>query len=75
MRPAAVLLRIRVITESTRAAVRSLKSDDPQVSEVMERGRLLLERLEPLVLEQESDEVRVAFAQARAELDPVEGRD
>ena len=73
MHPAALLLRIRVITVSTRAAVRSLKPDDPQVPEVVERGRLLLERLEPLVLEDNSDEVGLAFAQARAELDSVVG--
>jgi hypothetical protein len=73
MHPAALLLRIRVIRVSTRAAVRSLKPDDPQVPEVMQRGRLLLDRLEPLVLEQESDEVRRAFAQAREELDSVGG--
>ena len=73
MHPAAVLLRIRVIAVSTRAAVRSLKPDDPQLPEVVERGRLLLERLEPLVLDDRSDEVRLAFAQARAELDSVGG--
>jgi len=72
--PAALLLRVRVITESTRAAVRSLKPDDPQVSEVVERGRLLLQRLEPMVLEHESDEVKAAFAQALAELDSMGGR-
>ena len=73
MHPAALLLRIRVITVSTRAAVRSLKPDDPQLREVVERGRLLLERLEPLVLEDKSDEVRAAFAQALEELDSVGG--
>jgi hypothetical protein len=73
MHSAAVLLRIRVIAESTRAAVRSLKPGDPQAAEVLERGRMLLERLEPLVLDHESNEVKVAFAQARAELDSVEG--
>ena len=74
MHPAALLLRIRVISVSTRTAVRSLKPDDPQVPEVVERGRLLLDRLEPQVLEHESDEVRLAFAQAREELDSVGGR-
>jgi hypothetical protein len=74
MRPAALLLRIRVITESTRAAVRSLKPDDTQLSEVVERGRLLLGRLEPLVLEHDSEEVASAFARARSDLDSLRGR-
>lgn len=73
MLPAALLLRIRAITVSTRAAVRSLKPDDPQVPEVVERGRSLLDRLEPHVLEDASDEVRLAFAQAREELDSIGG--
>ena len=75
MHPGALLLRIRVITVSTRAAVRSLKPGDPQVSEVLERGRLLLDRLEQPVLDHESDEVRLAFAQARNELESAGGRE
>ena len=73
MHPAALLLRIRVITVSTRAAVRSLKPDDPQVPEVMQRGRVLLERLEPHVLAHDSEEVRLAFAHARSELESAGG--
>ena len=75
MRPASLLLRIRVITVSTRAAVRSLKPDDPQSSEVLERGRVLLDRLEQSVLDDESDEVRQAFAQARDELESARSRE
>ncbi|MEA2652575.1 MAG: hypothetical protein QOI85_2296 [Chloroflexota bacterium] len=73
MRRASLLLRIRVIRVSTRAAVRSLKSDDPQSSEVLERGRVLLDRLEQSVLDDESDEVRQAFAQACEELESPGG--
>jgi hypothetical protein len=75
MHSSALLLRIRVITVSTRAAVRSLKPDDPQVPEVLERARLLLGRLEQPVLDHESDEVRLAFAQARKELESAGGRE
>lgn len=74
MHSAALLLRIRVISVSTRAAVRSLKADDPQVADVVERGRSLLDRLEPQVHEHASDEVRLAFDQARVELDSAAGR-
>jgi hypothetical protein len=73
MHPAALLLRIRVIRVSTRAAVRSLKPDDPQVQEVVERGRLLLDRLEQHVIDHESEEIRLAFAQARSELESADG--
>ena len=73
MHPAALLLRIRVITVSTRAAIRSLKPGDPQVPEVRERGRVLLERLEPQALAHDSEEVRLAFDQARTELESAGG--
>ncbi len=73
MHPGSLLLRIRVITVSTRAAIRSLKPGDPQVPEVVERGRALLERLEPQVIALESEEVRLAFAQARDELESAGG--
>ena len=73
MLDAALLLRIRVITVSTRAAVRSLGSANAQVPEVIARGLSLLDQLEPDVREHQSDEVRLAFAQARAELDSMGG--
>jgi hypothetical protein len=73
MHAAALLLRIRVVTVSTRAAVRSLKPDDPQVQAVLERGRFLLGRLEGHAIDHESEEVRLAFAQAREELDSTGG--
>ena len=73
MHPGALLLRIRVITVSTRAAIRSLKPGDPQVPEVLERGRVLLERLEEHALAHENEEVRLAFAQARRELESADG--
>ena len=75
MDPAALLLRIRVITVSTRAAVRSLKPGDPQVPAVVERGRMLLEHLEAQALadQNQDEEVRLAFAQARMELESAGG--
>jgi hypothetical protein len=75
MHPAALLLRIRVITVSTRAAVRSLKTEDPQVQDVLERGRFLLERLEQHAIDHESEEVRLAFGQAREELESTGDRE
>jgi hypothetical protein len=71
MRDAALLLRIRVITVSTRAAVRSLGAADAQVPDVVARGQSLLDRLEADVGEHPSNEVRLAFAQAREELESV----
>ncbi len=64
----ALLLRIRVVVVSTRAAVRSLHGVDGQVAEVLGRGRGLLEDLEPFVIANGSHLVRDRFAQARAEL-------
>lgn len=57
-----------MIAVSTRAAVHSLSVGDPQVRDVLMRGRTLLDGLEPLVLEHPSDDVRRAFAQAREEV-------
>jgi hypothetical protein len=71
MDEAALLLRIRVITVSTRAAVRSLGAAHPELPEVVVRSRSLLDRLEPQVAEHTSDEVRAAFNQARAELESM----
>ena len=71
----ALLLRIRVITVSTRAAVRSLGAANAQVPDVVARGQSLLDRLEPNVREHQSDEVRLAFARARTELESMGGED
>jgi hypothetical protein len=68
----ALRLRIRVISVSTRAAVHSL-GDDPQVRDVLKRGQSLLDGLEPLVLDLGSDEVSQAFADARAEIESMDG--
>ena len=48
MLDAALLLRIRVITVSTRAAVRSMGTANAQVPEVIARGQSLLDQLEPM---------------------------
>jgi hypothetical protein len=68
MDDAALRLRIRVIVVSTRAAVHSLGSDDPQVAEVVERGKWLLEGLAEQVDYGSSDGVRAVIDQAREEL-------
>jgi len=47
MDDAALNLRIRVITVSARAAVHSLGPTDPQVADVVARGRRLLDGLAP----------------------------
>ena len=69
----ALRLRIRVISVSTRAAVQSLGSRDPQVRDVVLRGRSLLDGLEPLVREHGSADVRRALSEARAELASMDG--
>ena len=68
MDDAALRLRIRVIVVSTRAAAQSLGPDDPQVAEVVERGKLLLEGLAEQVDYGSSDGVRAVIDQAREEL-------
>lgn len=71
MEEAGLLLRIRVITVSTRAAVRSLGAAHPHLPGVVGRGRSLLDCLAPHIVEHPSDEVRLAFNQARAELESM----
>ena len=61
-------LRIRVILVSTRAAVHSLGARDPQVPDVVERGRWLLDALASDVPHVHTNGVRQAFERARAEL-------
>ena len=73
MDDAALRLRIRVISVSTRAAVNSLGSGDPQVRGVLERGRWLLDGLEPLVLEHGSADVKLALSEAREEITSMDG--
>ncbi|MBA2266617.1 MAG: hypothetical protein H0W17_09510 [Chloroflexi bacterium] len=68
MDDAAILLQIRVISVSTRAAVHSLKPADPQVGHVVQRGLALLERLEPIVLEHGSGSVKLTYDRACQEL-------
>lgn len=70
MADASVKLRIRVIVVSTRAALRSLPPGDPQVPQVTERGRELLD-----ALRSDSDgaarEHEHEFEAARAEIDAM----
>ena len=68
MDDAALLLQIRVIAVSTRAAVHSLKPADPQVARVVQRGLSLLERIAPTVLEHGSGPVKLVFDDACLEL-------
>lgn len=74
MEERALRLRIRVISVSTRAAVDSLHADDSQIGEVLQRGRWLLDGLEPVVLEHGSDGVKQEFQQAREELASMDGK-
>lgn len=64
----ALLLRIRVISVSTRAAVHSLGADNSQVPEVVERGRALLDELAPAVNEHGNSDAREALERAREQL-------
>jgi chitinase len=73
MDDAALRLRIKVIRVSTRAAVHSLGRADPQVADVVARGRWLLDDLARAVIEQGTDELRADLEQARAELDGLRG--
>ena len=68
MDDAALRLRIRVIVVSTRAAVHSLGPHDPQVAEVVERGKWLLEGLAEQVGYGSSDGAGAVIDQAREEL-------
>ena len=68
MDEAALLLRIRVVIGSTRAAARSLRNDDGQLADALERGRRLLDELAPLVERAESEAVRDSFARANERL-------
>lgn len=62
---AEIRLRVRVIVVSTRAAVRSLAHGDPQATQVIERGQVLLDALEQRESELLGHE---SFAEARSEL-------
>jgi hypothetical protein len=68
MGDAALLLRIRVVIGSTRAAAKSLGADDAQRAAVLERGRRLLDAFAAEVDRDGSDAVRKRFARATEEL-------
>lgn len=63
-----MLLRIRVVVVSTRAAVRSLAPENGQVDALIERGRSLLLAMEPEVEAHGSRVVRDRLDEAHAEL-------
>ncbi len=67
----ALLLRIRVVLVSTRAAVRSLKPTDPQRPEVLARGLSLLDDLERDAAGADGSAVSDRFAAARDELNSM----
>lgn len=64
----ALLLRIRAVVVSTRAAVRSLGPGSDQVSDVIQRGLRLLDELEPQVMRYGGEEPRARLDRARDEL-------
>jgi hypothetical protein len=68
MDEAALLLRIRVIVVSARAAVRSLGPGHPKVPGVVARGAWLLDEIAPIVVGSGHDGVRRAYDEARSEL-------
>lgn len=68
MDEAALLLRIRVIVVSARAAVRSLGPGHPKVPGVVARGTWLMDEIGPLVVESGHDGVRRAYDESRNEL-------
>ncbi len=72
MDDAALRLRIKVIRVSTRAAVRSLGPGDPQLADVVARGRWLLDDLAPAVTEHGTDDLWTDLNRARAELDGLD---
>ena len=73
MDDAALLLRIRVIAVSTRAAVRSLGPNDPDISTVVARGTSLLDNIAPMARDNASEGVREAYDRARRELESMDG--
>ena len=68
MDDAELLLRIRVVVGSTRAAAQSLGGDVEHVAEVLDRGRWLLDAMAPGVERSGSVAVRDRFAEAWDEL-------
>lgn len=63
-----LLLRIRVVVGSTRAAAQSLRGDVQQLADVLDRGRWLLDAMAPGVELSGSVAVRDRFARAWEEL-------
>ena len=72
MDDAALLLRIRVIAVSTRAAVRSLGPNDTDIATVVARGTSLLDNIAPMAGEDASRGVRDAYDRARSELESMD---
>ena len=68
MDDAELLLRIRVVVGSTRAAAQSLDGDFEQLAVVLDRGRWLLDAMAPGVERNGSAAVRDRFARAWEEL-------
>ena len=64
----ALLLRIRVVVISTRAALRSLRPSDPQRPGVLARGLSLLDDLEHDAVSADGTAMRERLAAARAQL-------
>ena len=68
MDEAELLMRIRVVVGSTRAAAHSVASDATQLGEVLSRGRWLLDAMAPQIGRSRSVAVRDRFAEAWEEL-------
>ncbi len=68
----ALLLRIRVVVVSTRAALRSLRPSDPQRPDVLARGLSLLDDLQHHAASADGTALSERLAAARAELMAIE---
>jgi hypothetical protein len=68
MDDAELLMRIRVVVGSTRAAAKSLRADDVQLAGVFDRGQRLLDAMTADVERNGNVAVRERFARAREEL-------
>jgi hypothetical protein len=68
MDDAELLMRIRVVVGSTRAAAHSVGGDAAQLEAVLDRGRWLLDAMAPDIERSGSGAVRERFAEAWEEL-------
>jgi hypothetical protein len=71
----ALLLRIRAVVVSTRAALRSLGADSDQRDDVMRRAEALLDELQPEIMRYGGAAPRSRLTEARSELSAMSAAD